>query len=129
MFLPSACHASYNAAMRHTRFRRLCALVLVVAFGLGAALHGVLAASMAAQMTAMAMSDDGQPSGCGGCGSDGGMAPSDCTQMCVGFAAVVPPDPSAAKPAATTIPLERVAAVVGRTGPPEPYPPRTFAIV
>jgi hypothetical protein len=103
-------------------------VVLVVAFGLGAALHGGLAAGMAAQMTAMAMSDESQPSGCGACGDDG-MAASDCTQMCVGFVAVMPADVSAARPIAATIPLERVAAAVSHTGPPEPYPPRTLAMV
>lgn len=115
--------------MTHTRFRRLCAVVLVVAFGLGAALHGLLAADMAAQMTAMAMSDDGQASGCGACGGNDGMAPSDCSQMCVSFVAVVPPDASAGVPLPAVIPRDRTASVAGRTGPPEPYPPRSFAMV
>lgn len=106
------------------RFRRLCAFVLVVAFGFGAAVHGLLAAEMAAKMTVAAASEESHSSGCGACGGDGGMAPSDCTQMCAGFVAVMPADVPAAAPILETVPLGRAAGVTGRTGPPEPYPPK-----
>lgn len=114
--------------MRHTRFRRLCALALIVAFGLGVGLQGMLGANMAAQVTGMAMSSDEQPAGCGACDDHEGIAPSDCYQMCVGFVAVVPAEALAAMTIMTMIPLGRGVAVAGRTGPPEPYPPRTFAM-
>jgi hypothetical protein len=107
-------------------FRRFVALLLVLAFGAGAALHGVQAAGMAAKMAATAMSDDAAPGGCGNCGGDDdGMAPTACNPMCMGFAAVMPESVSLAAPTAVAATTVVAAAGVARVGPPEPYPPRT----
>ncbi len=116
----------YDSLMAKGRFRRVCALVLVVALGLGAALHGVQAADMSMMMSSMAMSDDGKPDSCSRCDGDGGMGAAGCSQVCLGFVAVMPAELSAGMAVRPVVPIALATSSVNRTGQPEPYPPRTI---
>jgi hypothetical protein len=115
----------YCNIMKVRDLRRVCALVLLLALGLGLSMHGVRAGEMTAQMLSSANGELPLPGGCDGCGGgdDDGMAASACAALCgmPGVLSVlkadmlIPPDlPDAS----------RVAEQVGRTRPPDPYPPR-----
>lgn len=102
---------------------RILAVVFLAAFAAGTAAHAAAATDMSLKMSMSGM--DGAMPDCQGCPGDDGQA-SACDQFCVTtLAAICPP---------ATAELPHVAALVfslpaepsdGRTGPPDPYPPRT----
>jgi hypothetical protein len=110
------------------RLARILAVVLLAVFTAGTIAHGASVTSMALAMSPAAMTG-GDMSDCDACppGDDGK------AQIC-GAACLVP---FAAIPAAVDIELPLVAAeiaasplkeIVGRTGPPDPSPPRTIIL-
>jgi hypothetical protein len=110
------------------RLARILAVVLLAVFAAGTIAHGASATSMSLAMSHDAMAG-GDMGDCDGCppGDDG--KASLCGQVCLA--------PFAAIPAAVSIELPLVAAemaasplqeMVGRTGPPDPSPPRTIIL-
>ena len=107
-----------------SKLTRILAVVFLAAFAAGTAAHAAAATDMSLKMS-MATMDDGGMADCQDCPGDGGQA-SACDQFCVTtLSAICPP---------ATAELPHVAALVssppaepsdGRTGPPDPYPPRT----
>ena len=107
---------------------RICVFALLTAFAVASVAHATSATTMSLKM---ALADGGamDMADCQGCGSDsdgddGGLG---CDMVCVApFLAYLGPEGSV--PAVTGIyPSARASYdLVGRTGPPEPYPPRTL---
>lgn len=103
---------------------RILAVVFLAAFAAGTAAHAAAATDMSLKMS-MATMNDGMAD-CHDCPGDDGQA-SACDQFCVTtLSAICPP---------ATEELPHVAALAsslpaepsdGRTGPPDPYPPRTI---
>ena len=115
--------------MRHRGILRLCALFLALALGLGLALHGVQAGGMAAKMVAATGADMPASSDCGGCdgdasGCDGDASGGACAAVCLGPAAVLPMDAAGIPPPAVRHAVSADAFGAGRSGPPEPFPPK-----
>jgi hypothetical protein len=106
---------------------RLFALLAILAMTLGMVAHGVQAASMGASMVAAASMDMSAPENCGGCpGGDeqGGMVMETCFALC-GATTALPPVVAAVHSSPAEQPVPLVASFsLGRTGPPDPYPPR-----
>lgn len=114
--------------MRARSFRRLFALLAVIAFAASVAIQGFAAADMRAPANGMAMVGEQSPSGmCSGCGGndDGSTNFKACLSGCTITAfAVVPPVSAAMVP--DTLPLSFLVrpAFRGRTFSPDPGPPR-----
>ena len=106
--------------MRHRGILRLCALFLVLA--LGPALHGVQAGEMGAKMVAATGADMPASSDCGGC--DGDASGGACAAVCLGLAAVLPMEPAAIPPPAVRHAVSADTLGAGRSGAPEPFPPK-----
>lgn len=104
--------------------RRILAVLFVVAFGLGAVLHGVQASDMTLKMAPMTAADGLAPSGCDKCGGDDDMAAKTCDVMCAGFVAVAPADSEAKALLPPILAAVPPSSGAGRNGPPEPYPPK-----
>ena len=103
---------------------RILAVVFLAAFAAGTAAHAAASTDMSLKMSMAAM-DEGGMADCQDCPRDDGLA-SACDQFCVTTLTAICP------PAVTELP--HVAAIVSsppaepsddRTGPPDPYPPRT----
>ena len=115
----------YSLVMRLRTLRRLFALCAVVALSLGVVAHGFAAADMDAKMAAAAAAGAMSPASCDcdGCG-DHGMPTTGCFAHCGGTVAVLPGvaplrTVTVERPAPSTVHVEP-----GRSGPPNPYPPR-----
>ena len=104
--------------------RHICALLLLLAFGLGLPLQGAQAGGMGAKMitgASMPMPDD-----CDDCSDDDGMNATTCTAVCLGGVPAV-------LPVKVLIVAERVAGPDmsspsvsrGSSRPPDPHPPKT----
>lgn len=109
-----------------SKLARILAVVFLAAFSAGTAAHAAASTDMSLKMSMAAM-DDGGMADCQDCPGDEGQA-SACDQFCVTTLTAICP------PAVTELP--HVAAIVssppakpsdGRTGPPDPYPPRTIS--
>lgn len=109
------------------RLARIFAIILLAAFAMGTVAHAVRATTMALAMSPAAMAG-GDMGDCDACPPDDGKAPL-CGQACLA--------PFAAIAAAVGIELPLLAAetaasplkeMVGRTGPPDPSPPRTIIL-
>ncbi|MCA1404297.1 hypothetical protein I6F26_16545 [Ensifer sp. IC3342] len=110
------------------RLVRIFAIVLLAVFAMGSVAHAANATGMSLTMSAAAMADEDMGD-CDGCppGDDG--KASLCAQFCLAtFIAV---------PAATELELPILAVdlatlsaeeIAGRTGPPDPPPPRTIVL-
>jgi hypothetical protein len=100
------------------------ALVLVAVLALGAFVHAMSMTTMTVDMVlaeagGMSMDD------CDDCGSDG--AGATCDYVCgPNFVATAVAEQVHQSPIAGREAAGHVGAIVGRTGPPEPYPPRTL---
>jgi hypothetical protein len=120
------------------RLSRILAIVLLAMFAAGTVAHGARATSMSLAMSHDALAGGGMAGGdmagedmgdCDGCPpGDDGKVPL-CSQFCLA--------PFAALPVAVGVELSIVAAetaasplneMVGRTGPPDPSPPRTIIL-
>jgi hypothetical protein len=105
------------------------AAVLLVVFAAGSVVHVASATTMSLEMAlvdgaAMEMAD------CEGCGTggDGGESGLACDIVCIApFAATLGPENAPGLRVVAESPAPSgVRDVVGRTGPPDPYPPRTL---
>ena len=127
VFIAANC---YCGSMLAQRIRRFVVLSLAVALAAGIATRVVPATSLsakAADMQAMSMdkADAPVPGKCGGCGDDDkGLMPATCSVFC--SPAVALPLLAVALDAVPVASLwpARGAVMSGRSGPPDPYPPR-----
>lgn len=106
-----------------SKFVRILAIVFVAAFAAGTAAHAAGATDMALKMSMSGM--DGGMADCQDCPGDDGQA-STCDQFCVTtFAALCAPAAAEIPHVAGIVSFPSAEPSDGRTGPPEPYPPRT----
>lgn len=106
------------------RYVRILMIIVLAAFAAGTVVHAANAAAMGAKMTLAAI--DGADMGdCQDCADGTGDMPS-CGNACVSpILAVVPSGQPSLQGAETTTENPILQSVIGRTGPPDPYPPRT----
>jgi len=106
---------------------RILLILLLAVFSAGSVLHAANAASMNAKMTIAAIGS-GDMGDCQDC-PDGGDDMQPCGNVCVfPILAVVPVDQAGLPEVETTIESLVSHSVSGRTGLPEPYPPRSIAL-
>jgi hypothetical protein len=108
--------------------RKICAALLVLAFALGTVTQAVQASDMAVKLATTASSDKPMPAGCNGCGDDnmGNMA---CAVVCAVPAAVMPDNVAVSDLQAAIVTCLEDEVGVGRTGPPDPFPPKPSLLV
>lgn len=107
-------------------FVRALLFVLVAAFASGTVAHAANATSMDLTM-ALESADTDMPD-CQGCPDDGSRLPS-CDTVCVTpFVAVIPVAAADMPVIHSPLAIPAVRQVVGRTGPPDPYPPRSIIL-
>ena len=107
---------------------RILMVVLVAGFAGAFIVHNAAAASMAMAMT---LGDSGGMTGCDGCGPGGedDTKSVTCDIVCLTSPSVVPGAGYALPPmSAGRFADNDVAEYVGRTGPPEPFPPQSFIL-
>jgi hypothetical protein len=103
---------------------RILAVVFLAAFAAGTAARAAASTDMSLKMS-MAKMDGGMPD-CQDCPGDDGQA-SACDQFCVtSMAAICAPVAAELPHVAGIVSLPPAEPSDGRTGPPEPYPPRTI---
>tara|TARA_R110001606_G_scaffold196701_2_gene344243 strand:- start:350 stop:682 length:333 start_codon:yes stop_codon:yes gene_type:complete len=105
---------------------RILTVILLVGFAGAITVHNAAAATMT---IAMALGDNGGMAGCDGCGTDGDDAAT-CDIVCITSLSVM----VGADDANTAIPGgsftdSAVIGFIGRAGPPDPYPPRSFILI
>ncbi len=107
-----------------TRYVRIFMIMVLTAFAAGMVMHAANAATMSAKMT-LAMIDGADMGDCQDCPDDNdGMPP--CDNVCMSpILAVVPSGQPGLPEAETTTESLVLQGVTGRTGPPDPYPPRS----
>lgn len=109
------------------RFVRILAVALLAIFAAGTVVHAAGAATMAIKM---ALAADGAMSmpDCAGCDADGDGDGPACNLVCTApFVADLRPETTENVPAAvSTAEPTGIYDFVGRSGPPDPYPPRTL---
>jgi hypothetical protein len=110
-----------------TLWVRSLAILLLAAFTVGTVMHTAGAATMSVKMTLAAI--DGADMGdCQDCPDGNGDTPS-CDNACVSpILAVVPSGQPSLPGAETTTKSPVLQSVTGRTGPPDPYPPRSIIL-
>ncbi|TIM31410.1 MAG: hypothetical protein E5Y63_07190 [Mesorhizobium sp.] len=105
-----------------SKLARILAFVFLAAFAAGTAAHSAASTDMSLKMSMSGM--DGGMSDCQDCPNDDGQVA--CDQFCVtSMAAICPPAAAELPHVAGIVSLPTAAPSDGRTGPPEPYPPRT----
>jgi hypothetical protein len=106
------------------RYVRTFMILMLAAFAAGTVVHAANATTMSAKMTLAAI-DGADMSDCQDCTDGNGNMPS-CDNVCVSpILAVVPSGQPSLPGAETTTENPVLENVTGRTGPPDPYPPRT----
>ncbi|MFU0503816.1 hypothetical protein [Pseudaminobacter sp. NGMCC 1.201702] len=106
------------------RLVRVLAVVFLAAFAAGTAAHAAAATNMSLKMS-MATMDDGGMADCQDCPGDDAQATA-CDQFCVTtLAAICPPAATEHPHVAASVSSPPAERSDGRTGPPDPYPPRT----
>lgn len=110
-----------------TRYVRIFMIMMLAAFAAGTVVHAANAATMSMKMTLAAI--DGADMGdCQDCPDGNGDMPL-CENVCVSsILAVVPPDQPSLPGTETTTESPVHQSVTGRTGPPDPYPPRSIIL-
>ncbi|WP_157019375.1 hypothetical protein [Mesorhizobium xinjiangense] len=109
------------------RYVRILTILMLAAFAAGSVVHAANAASMNMKM-ALTAYDSGDMGDCQDCpdGSDDMQA---CDNVCVSPILAVVPSGQAGLPRAETATESLVPhSVVGRTGLPDPYPPRSIIL-
>ncbi|MGX1501071.1 hypothetical protein ACSSV1_006140 [Labrenzia sp. MBR-25] len=107
-----------------TRYVRIFIIMLLAAFAAGTVVHTASAATMGAKMT-LALIAGADMGDCQDCADGNGDMPS-CDNVCVSpILAVVPSAQLSLPGVETTTESPVLQSVTGRTGPPEPFPPRT----
>jgi hypothetical protein len=103
---------------------RIFMIMMLAAFAAGTVMHAANAATMSAKMT-LAVIDGADMGDCQDC-SDGNDNMPPCDNVCVSpILAVVPSGQPSLPGAETTTESPVLQSVTGRTGPPDPYPPRS----
>jgi len=109
------------------RYVRIFMIMMLAAFAAGTVLHAANAATMSAKMTLAAIdgADMGDYQDC----SDGNDNIPPCDNVCISpILAVVPSGQPSLPGAETTTESPVLQSVIGRTGPPDPYPPRSIIL-
>jgi hypothetical protein len=107
-----------------SKLARILAIVFLAAFAAGTAAHAAAATDMSLKMS-MATMDDGGMADCRDCPGDDGQA-SECDQFCMTtLSAICPPATAELPHVAPLVPSLPAEPSDGRTGPPDPYPPRS----
>lgn len=103
-------------------------IALLTAFAVGTVLQSADATVMTAKM-ALAMSGTADAPDCSGCAGDGGDLPT-CDYLCVApFHAMIDAAKTQQPVVQETTADATTIGVAGRSGPPEPYPPRTDILI
>lgn len=131
MALAMAYANCYSADMSFEKFRRISAVLMALVLAIGLATHGLggpdmIVKSAIAAASDVPMSSDMPMQGkCNGCaGDEKGFAPAACSAFCCAVIALpVVAVVLDAIPAETLSPMAGADAI-GRTNPPDPYPPR-----
>ena len=106
------------------RYARIFMIVVLAAFAAGTVVHAANAATMSAKMT-LAVIDGADMGDCQDC-SDGNDNMPPCDNVCISpILAVVPSGQPSLLGAETTTESPVLQSVIGRTGSPDPYPPRS----
>lgn len=106
---------------------RIFIIMMLAAFATGTVVHAANAATMSAKMT-LAVIDGADMGDCQDC-SDGNDDMPQCDNVCVSPVLAVAPSGQPSLSAAETTPENLVLqSVIGRTGPPDPYPPRSIIL-
>src|SRR5260370_15557690 len=125
----------YSVCMLRVKIRCMSILLMALIFAVGLATHGfgapdIIGKSAMTGASDMPMSGDMPMLGkCNGCpGDEKGVAPTACSAYC--GAMIVVPLASAALHAVPAETINPVAAsdAIGRTDPPDPYPPRPISM-
>jgi hypothetical protein len=112
------------------RVRRLGMLTLGLAVALGPIVHAGAAMQSNMEMSALADSDMAMPEGCALCGDDAGsMNASACFVNCAAPAAILAAVISPVFAAGRTVVALAETAVAERHRPPDPYPPKSIAVI
>lgn len=107
-----------------SKLARILAVVFLAAFAAGTAAHAAAATDMSLKMSMSGM-DDGEMADCQDCPGDDAQA-SACDQFCITtLAAICPPALAELLHVADVASSPPEEPSDGRTGPPDPYPPRT----
>lgn len=110
------------------RSARILVVVILTAFAVGMAMQAATAAVMTVKM-ALADSGGMDMSDCGGCADDDGSSPA-CDDFCTAPLLVIGELGKTAQPLPQEISGHLAThATTGRTGPPDPYPPRTVILI
>jgi hypothetical protein len=100
-------------------------MVVALAFVLVPAMHGSVAASMSAAMSAMAATDGAGPDRCIDCaGEAGDMSALACSMHCAPPGAILPTAFAGPLPSELAVGEPARWTAEARSPPPEPYPPR-----
>ncbi|MBE0704233.1 MAG: hypothetical protein IH582_13880 [Afipia sp.] len=106
---------------------RIFMIVMLAAFAAGTVVHTANAATMSAKMT-LAVIYGADMGDCQDC-SDGNDNSLKCDNVCISPILAVVPSGQPSLPGAETITESPVLqSVIGRTGPPDPYPPRSIIL-
>lgn len=109
------------------RYVRIFMILVLAAFAAGTVVHAANAATMSAKMTLAAIDGAGM-GGCQDC-PDGSDKLPPCDNVCMSpILAVVPSGQPSLPVAETTTESLVFQSEIGRTGPPDPYPPRSIIL-
>ncbi len=109
------------------RYVRILMIMVLAAFAAGTVVHAANAATMSAKMT-LAVIDGADMGDCQDC-SDGNDNMPPCDNVCISpILAVVPSGQPSLPGAKTTTESLAPQSVIGRTGLPDPYPPRSIIL-
>lgn len=109
------------------RYVRIFMILVFAAFAAGTVVHAANAATMSAKMTLAAIDGAGM-GGCQDC-PDGSDKLPPCDNVCMSpILAVVPSGQPSLPVAETTTESLVFQSEIGRTGPPDPYPPRSIIL-
>lgn len=109
------------------RWVRSLAILLLAAFAVGTVVHAAVAATMSAEMT-LAVIDGADMANCQDC-PDGNDSMPPCDNVCVSpILAVVPSGQPSLPGVEATTESPVLQSATGRTGPPDPYPPRSIIL-
>ncbi|MBI1260612.1 MAG: hypothetical protein GC184_02700 [Rhizobiales bacterium] len=109
------------------RYVRIFMIMVLAAFAAGTVAHAADAATMSMKM-ALAAIDSGDMGDCQDC-PDGSDDMQPCDNVCISpILAVVPSGQPGLPEVETTTESLVLQGVTGRTGPPDPYPPRSITL-
>lgn len=109
-------------------FRRILGALLILAFGLGMAAHGVQAGEMA-QMTVAIGAGQPMHDDCDGCGGSDMAQASSCMLACSGGSAVLPQvQPTALLAISHSYEGMLEQRVTGSSSAPDPHPPKSLVL-